>query len=114
MAIKCSKGCGTELPESRRENGYHVCRGCTTIDTMVNAVTPKPTEAVNHPAHYTAGGIEAVDVIEAYGWGPGFCAGNVVKYILRSGRKAGEDAAKDIDKAIWYLERYRKGLSDGK
>ena len=74
----------------------------------------EPTEAVNHPSHYTAGGIEAIEVIEAYGWGPGFCAGNVVKYILRSGRKAGEDAVRDIDKAIWYLERYRKGLSDGK
>lgn len=58
-------------------------------------------ESVNHPAHYKAGGLEAIDVIEAFGLG--FCLGNAVKYILRAGRKG--DAVEDLQKARWYLDR---------
>ena len=58
-------------------------------------------EAVNHPAHYKANGLEAIDVIEAFGLG--FCLGNTVKYILRAGRKA--DRVEDLKKARWYLDR---------
>jgi hypothetical protein len=58
---------------------------------------------VNHPAHY--GGAdnpyEAIKVIEA--WGLGFALGNVVKYVLRAGRKPGVDAITDLGKAQWYL-----------
>ena len=32
----------------------------------------------------------------------GFCKGNVIKYVVRCGKK--DDAVKDIDKAINYLE----------
>jgi hypothetical protein len=62
------------------------------------AATP---EAVNHPAHYQAGGLEAIDVIEAFGLG--FRLGNTVKYILRAGRKGA--AIEDLKKARWYLDR---------
>lgn len=69
------------------------------------------TEAVEHPEHY--GGAdnpyEAIKVIEA--WGLGFHLGNAVKYISRAGKKGSE--AEDIDKAIWYLTRYRDGLDGG-
>lgn len=58
--------------------------------------------AVDHPPHYTKGGIEAIDVIEA--WGLGFHLGNALKYIARAGRKG--DAREDIAKAIWYLSRW--------
>ena len=58
-------------------------------------------EAVNHPAHYQAGGLEAIDVIEAFGLG--FSLGNAAKYILRAGRKG--DAVEDLKKARWYLDR---------
>lgn len=61
------------------------------------------TDNVDHPAHYKAGGIEVIDVIEAYDLG--FHGGNAVKYILRAGRKTA-DATEDIRKAIWYLNRY--------
>lgn len=60
---------------------------------------------INRPEHYRAGGMEAIDVIEAFGLG--FHLGNAVKYILRAGRKT-EDAKEDIKKAAWYLERYNK------
>jgi len=59
-------------------------------------------ETVNHPPHY--GGdttYEAIKVIEA--WELGFCLGNVVKYIARSGYKS--DELEDLRKARWYLDR---------
>jgi hypothetical protein len=56
---------------------------------------------VNHPAHYTLGGIEVIDAIEA--WSLGFHRGNVVKYVARAGRK--RDVLTDLKKARWYLDR---------
>lgn len=58
-------------------------------------------DAVNHPPHYQSGGLEAIDVIEAFDLG--FCLGNTVKYVLRAGRKG--DATEDLKKARWYLDR---------
>lgn len=57
--------------------------------------------SVDHPQHYRSGGMEAIDVIEAFGLG--FNLGNVAKYVLRAGRKA--DALEDLMKARWYLNR---------
>lgn len=54
---------------------------------------------VDHPKHYKSGGLEAIDVIEAFGLG--FSLGNVVKYILRAGRK--HSTVQDLKKAAWYL-----------
>jgi hypothetical protein len=59
--------------------------------------------AIDHPSHYTKGGVEAITVIEA--WELGFCLGNTVKYISRAGRKTGADDLEDLRKAKWYLER---------
>ena len=61
-------------------------------------VEPDP---VNHPAHYTAGGIETIDFIEAKKLG--YNLGNVVKYITRSGLKGNQ--LEDLRKAQWYLSR---------
>lgn len=65
----------------------------------------KPTEKINHPAHY--GGkddpYEAIKVIEA--WGATFCGGNALKYICRAGKKPGASALEDLKKAKWYLAR---------
>lgn len=70
------------------------------------------TENVNHPPHYQAGGLEVIDIIEAFELD--FCLGNVVKYVLRAGRKATyggfpdelRDAElEDLEKALWYLRR---------
>lgn len=59
------------------------------------------SDPVNAPDHYRAGGIEAIEVIEAFGLG--FHLGNVVKYVLRAGRKG--DRLEDLKKARWYLDR---------
>ena len=59
------------------------------------------SDPVHNPSHYKSGGIEAIDVIEAFELG--FHLGNVVKYVLRAGRKG--DALEDLEKAAWYLDR---------
>ncbi len=62
-------------------------------------------DAVDHPNHYrTAAGLEAVDVIEAFGLD--WHLGNAIKYVLRAGKEAGEPADKDVEKAVWYLHRW--------
>ena len=58
---------------------------------------------VNHPSHYAEGRrYEPIDVIED--WELDFHLGNAVKYISRAGRKG--DAREDIEKAVWYLNRW--------
>lgn len=63
-------------------------------------------EMVNSPDHYKAGKLEAIDVIEEFKLD--FCLGNAIKYILRNGKK--DDPRQDIDKAIWYLNRFKNKL----
>lgn len=61
---------------------------------------------VNHPSHYTAGGIEVIEFLKAkltreeY---RGFLKGNVIKYLSRAGLKGAE--TQDYHKALWYLNR---------
>jgi len=64
-------------------------------------VSVRVGEDRTNPVHYKAGGLEAIDVIEAFGLG--FHRGNAVKYILRAGRK--DDAMLDLQKAVWYIHR---------
>lgn len=65
---------------------------------------------VNHPGYY--GGkdnpYEAIKIIEALGLGEGFTLGNCIKYITRAGDKNPDEEIQDLDKAIWYLKRYRE------
>lgn len=56
---------------------------------------------VNHPPHYTTGGIETIDFIEAKKLN--YNLGNVVKYITRADHKG--NRTEDLRKAKWYLER---------
>ena len=61
-------------------------------------------ENVNHPSHYTQGGIECIEAIRASMQPEGFqdyCKGNVLKYIWRWRDKGG---AEDLEKAKVYLQ----------
>jgi len=60
-----------------------------------------PHDSVDHPRHYTLGGIEVIDAIEA--WALGFHLGNVVKYVARAAHKG--TRLEDLRKARWYLDR---------
>ena len=57
---------------------------------------------VNHPDHYNKGKIEVIEAIEE--WKLGFHLGNAVKYIARAEHKG--SPKEDIEKAIWYLNRF--------
>ena len=65
-------------------------------------------DAVNHPSHYTDGGIETIDFIEAKKLP--YHLGNAVKYISRAGKKDQSKTIEDLQKAVWYIERYIKVL----
>ena len=69
---------------------------------MDNTIVEAMRVMVNHPSHYQSkSGIEVIDVIEAFDLG--FNLGNVVKYILRCGKK--DSDIQELKKAKWYLER---------
>lgn len=59
-------------------------------------------DMVNHPPHYTRGGIEVLDFILAY-FADDYLGGQVVKYLSRAGHKW--DALEDLKKAQFYLNR---------
>lgn len=63
-------------------------------------------DPVNHPAHYTHGPIEVIEIIE--GFRLNYHLGNVVKYVLRAGMKGAP--LEDLQKARWYLDRYIRKL----
>ena len=76
---------------------------------MEPAVTVEQPDMVNAPAHYTVGGIETIDFIEAKKLG--YHLANAVKYISRAEHKGKFE--EDVSKAIWYLQRvleYRKSI----
>jgi hypothetical protein len=58
-------------------------------------------DMVNSPSHYTVGGIETIDFIEAKQLN--YNLGNVVKYITRADHKG--KRGQDLNKALWYLTR---------
>jgi hypothetical protein len=64
---------------------------------------PAEVDFVNHPPHYTQGGIEHVDTVTA--WGLDYLLGNCTKYICRAGKKQGADVLQDLKKAQWYLTK---------
>lgn len=61
------------------------------------------SENVNHPNHYTSGGIECIEAIKA-SLGikefADYCKGNVIKYVWRYRLKNGVE---DLEKAKVYL-----------
>lgn len=69
------------------------------------------SDNVNHPEHYTQGGVECIDAIRAAAgssfWA--FCAGNVLKYVWRHRAKNGlEDLYKARQYLTWLIEAEEK------
>ena len=61
-------------------------------------------DPINHPSHYTSGNIEVIDFLEDQGFP--YHLANAVKYISRAGKKDPDKTVEDLQKAIWYLNRY--------
>jgi hypothetical protein len=69
-------------------------------------------DIVNHPQHYTHGGIETIDYLQAKMTKEqfeGYLLGNILKYVSRYPHKNGIE---DLRKAEWYLNKLLGVLSD--
>ena len=70
-------------------------------------------DMVNHPKHYTQGGIECIDALKAATVGKrgieAVCVANVIKYLWRYEEKNGIE---DVRKAKWYIERLLKEMGE--
>lgn len=60
------------------------------------------SDSVDHPAHYTRWPIEVIYLTER----ESFLIGNILKYTLRAGAKAGSAYGEDMAKAGWYARRH--------
>jgi hypothetical protein len=90
------------MTKARKLNGGAV-RGAVRMESTpmkIDMINPQ-ADPVNNPAHYTTGGIETIDFIEAKKLG--YNLGNVVKYITRADHKGNK--LEDLRKAQWYLSR---------
>ena len=68
-------------------------------------------DPIHHPAHYTQGGMEVIDILRAkltVDEFRGYCVGNALKYIFRHRLKGGDQ---DLEKAIVYIGWARQGES---
>jgi len=65
------------------------------------------SDPVNHPAHYTSGGIECIDAeraaTEHLNGFEGFLTGQCIKYLWRWKLKG--NPIQDLEKCRWYLDR---------
>lgn len=88
------------------DRGYSACVTCsgyanwTARDTFLKEHRVEE-DVVNNPKHYTHGGIEPIDAIEA--WDLNFRLANVIKYVARADHKG--KPVEDLKKALWYLQR---------
>lgn len=87
--------------------GYEVIEDDTpniaeVVEKYGEDVKPDP---VNRPAHYTSGGIECIDAMQAAFGAEAvkdFCLCNAFKYLWRHRNKNGVE---DLKKCRWYLNR---------
>jgi hypothetical protein len=86
-----------EIRETRKKSHPAPPPEVITMSEAVDMIA----DVVNNPPHYTVGGIQTIDFIDAKGLN--YNLGNAVKYISRAALKG--DAKTDLSKARWYLER---------
>jgi hypothetical protein len=109
---QCSKDRIVEilLEQGVKVDGRLLQKGKPKAPARPKAPTPKPEAAgpdpVNHPQHYTRGGVECIDAIAAAVQDlPGkeaWLVGQIIKYVWRYKWKNG---AEDLEKARFYLDR---------
>ena len=93
--------------EHMRTQSTAIREQATMEETKSNEPAPTLThDPVYSPSHYTSGGIEAIDFIQAKLTPEefaGYCKGNALKYMSRAGKK--DNSGEDLAKARWYLDR---------
>ncbi|CAB4122921.1 SaV-like [uncultured Caudovirales phage] len=89
-------------------NTLPLCPRCWKISNHV-----EPVNMVEHPPHYTQGGVECIDAIRAQlsdvEW-VGFLRGQVAKYVWRLNKKG--DPKENAGKAKFYLNLLMNFLGD--
>jgi hypothetical protein len=76
-------------------------------------ISSQKEDVINKPKHYNFATIEPIDVIED--WQLDFRLANALKYISRAGKKDPSKTKEDLQKAVWYINRYIiKECSDDK
>lgn len=91
---------------------YSFERGTRQFDTCKSFFEPETEEdaeqkEVDHPAHY-AGNIECIDaMLETMGWADvrTFCLCTAFEYLWPC-KKKHAIPTEDVEKALWYLEKY--------
>lgn len=113
------------------ETGYIFCENCPLCDDKGNCIRDLTNvcdgrnyaykvihehcdlaDPVNHPSHYTMGGMECIDeMILIFGKEAvkHFCICNAWKYRKRAMFKNGQE---DMDKSDWYINKYKELTAD--
>lgn len=93
------------LNEMESDGPFLVNEQTGEVTSIDNYVVSK-FDPVDKPLHYSSGGIEAIEGIEASMSPEGFAGylkGNIMKYMWRYEKKDKE--VEDLKKARWYLDR---------
>ena len=84
---------------------FYDSEGNEITDTELFDSTNEP-DMVNQPPHYTQGGVECIDAIQAAVTGKSpyeaWLTGQIIKYVWRYNFKNGKQ---DLEKAEFYLKR---------
>ena len=105
--VEISNRLKQEMKDKRIEDGKQHRARRKELNAQIAAIAAEhkqeqgTQDMVNHPPHYTKGGVEVIDFIEAKKLG--YNLGNVVKYVSRVDDK--DDPIENLRKAEWYLKR---------
>ena len=94
-----------------KESIDHKCIECSSVAiTLINGICntclskKDKDDMIKWPSHYNTGKIQPIDAIED--WKLDFRLANAVKYIARAGKKDPTKTKQDLEKSIWYIQRY--------
>ncbi len=100
---RCTKcGMNTHIDIYLKNNS--MCSHCASSYIEEDSTNNMQEDIVNKPKHYNFATIEPIDVIED--WDLDFRLANALKYISRAGKKDPTRTKEDLQKAIWYINRY--------
>ena len=124
MCVNCGENISTEFDGDvyycKASNSWRQQNGAIVLSEGLNTPNakraglgfPPVVDMVNHPPHYTQGGVECLDAIRAMtGDGyEGFLRGSILKYLWRYPMKNGVE---DLKKARFYLDRLISEVEKG-
>lgn len=85
--------------------GLDLCKGIIRkiFQTEKNLADIK-SDSVSHPCYYNSGNIEVIDFIEDQKLN--YHLGSALAYICRAGKKDPSKTVEDLQKAVWYINRF--------